>query len=216
MNWKVLLAALGILAVTPCAVMWAVADDDVEDIEDEEDEDYEDEDEADVPTGEGRVVARMTCDDIKVKLAELKTQVNANPDLQGELDDLLKKQRSQCARSSRARPVKNLNNAMPQMEEPAEEEVVEEVVVEKPKKKKKEAVTEEETKVVEEAPAEPTPKELEAKRAEFAAKGLCPDGAKPNRYGCCEGEKFKDLGNLKFACCMKDDEKNCHPALTKQ
>jgi len=221
MNWKVLLAALGILAFTPCAVMWAIADDDVEDIEDEEDEDYEDEDdEEDIPTAEGRVVARMTCDDIKVKISELRAQVNANPDLQEELDNLLKKQRGQCARSSRARPVRNLNNAMPQIEEPIEEEVVEEEVVEKPKKKKKKkqkAVTEDVVEVVEEAPvsAEQKQKEMEIKRAESATKGLCPGDVNPNKFGCCDGEKFKDLGNLKFACCLKDDESKCYQPIKK-
>ena len=36
------------------------------------------------------------------------------------------------------------------------------------------------------------------------AAGLCGDGTKPNKYGCCTGEAFKDVGNLVFACCPKD------------
>ena len=42
--------------------------------------------------------------------------------------------------------------------------------------------------------------------AEFDANlaaGLCGDGTKPNRYGCCTGETFKDIGNAVFACCPK-------------
>jgi len=42
--------------------------------------------------------------------------------------------------------------------------------------------------------------------AEFDANlaaGLCGDGTKPNRYGCCTGETFKDMGNAEFACCPK-------------
>jgi len=41
--------------------------------------------------------------------------------------------------------------------------------------------------------------------------GLCADGTKPNRFGCCAGEKFKDLGNLVFACCREDGE--CFPPI---
>ena len=56
-------------------------------------------------------------------------------------------------------------------------------------------------------PSADTPSEadiaLEKELANLAA-GLCADGAKPNKYGCCDGEVFKDLGNLVFACCPKD------------
>lgn len=48
----------------------------------------------------------------------------------------------------------------------------------------------------------------EEKAANLAA-GLCADGSKPNRFGCCEGETFKDLGNLQFACCP-DDGGECY------
>lgn len=43
--------------------------------------------------------------------------------------------------------------------------------------------------------------------------GLCADGSKPNRFGCCQGETFKDLGNLIFACCP-DDGGDCYPPIT--
>ncbi len=42
--------------------------------------------------------------------------------------------------------------------------------------------------------------------------GLCADGSKPNRFGCCEGETFKDMGNLVFACCP-DDGGECYPPI---
>lgn len=45
------------------------------------------------------------------------------------------------------------------------------------------------------------------------ASGLCTDGSKPNKYGCCEGETFKDIGNLVFACCP-DDGGECYPPIT--
>ncbi len=51
--------------------------------------------------------------------------------------------------------------------------------------------------------------------AEIAAnieKGLCGDGTKPNKFGCCTGEVFKDLGNTEFACCKKDTNE-CFPPM---
>ena len=42
--------------------------------------------------------------------------------------------------------------------------------------------------------------------------GLCADGSKPNRFGCCEGETFKDIGNLVFACCPEDGSE-CYPPI---
>lgn len=44
------------------------------------------------------------------------------------------------------------------------------------------------------------------------AAGLCTDGSKPNQFGCCEGETFKDIGNLVFACCP-DDGGECYPPI---
>lgn len=46
----------------------------------------------------------------------------------------------------------------------------------------------------------------------FLDAGLCADGTKPNKYGCCPGEKFTDLGNLVFACCP-DDDGMCFPPI---
>lgn len=44
------------------------------------------------------------------------------------------------------------------------------------------------------------------------AAGLCTDGSKPNKFGCCEGETYKDMGNLVFACCP-DDGGECYPPI---
>lgn len=52
------------------------------------------------------------------------------------------------------------------------------------------------------------PVDPETAAANMAA-GLCPDGSQPNRFGCCAGETFKDMGNLVFACCP-DDGSECH------
>ena len=42
--------------------------------------------------------------------------------------------------------------------------------------------------------------------------GLCADGSKPNKFGCCGDELFKDLGNTVFACCPRDGG-DCFPPL---
>ncbi len=58
--------------------------------------------------------------------------------------------------------------------------------------------------------AAPQPLSAEEIAANINA-GLCADGTQPNRFGCCTGEKFKDLGNLVFACCRDDGE--CFPPI---
>ena len=64
-------------------------------------------------------------------------------------------------------------------------------------------------------PVEIEPAETdEEKYARIAANldaGLCPDGTTPNKFGCCGDEKFKDLGNLEFACCPEQGE--CFPPI---
>ena len=44
------------------------------------------------------------------------------------------------------------------------------------------------------------------------ASGLCTDGSKPNKFGCCDGETFTDMGNLVFACCPEDGGE-CYPPI---
>lgn len=46
--------------------------------------------------------------------------------------------------------------------------------------------------------------------------GPCPDGAAPNSFGCCAGERFTNMGNLVFACCPKSGEGECYSPLKKK
>ncbi|MCQ2598809.1 MAG: hypothetical protein MJ187_00295 [Alphaproteobacteria bacterium] len=58
--------------------------------------------------------------------------------------------------------------------------------------------------------------DIKAKTAANLAAGLCEDGVKPNKFGCCDGEKFKDLGNGQFGCCKTEsDGEHCHNSLNK-
>ncbi|MCQ2581503.1 MAG: hypothetical protein MJ170_00790 [Alphaproteobacteria bacterium] len=45
-----------------------------------------------------------------------------------------------------------------------------------------------------------TPEQIQ----DLRANGLCPDESKPNKFGCCDGERFKDVGNMEFKCCPND------------
>ena len=87
--------------------------------------------------------------------------------------------------------------------------------VEKPAEAEVAATEEAEPEMSEEekAAAAEAAAEAEAQRiADLIAQGLCADGTKPNKYGCCTGETFKDIGNLQFACC-KDDTNECFPPM---
>ena len=206
MNKKIF-GFIAFFAFAAVPIWMVVADDETEEIEEYEEEEYFEEEES-----EQRVVARMTCDDIKVKISELQSIVEPTDEETSELDSLLKKQRSQCAAQGRSRPVRNYANRGPQLEA-VEEVVVEEVLTEKPKKETKKKVESKSENVVEE-PVK-TQQEIDAERATNLANGLCADGAKPNKFGCCDGEKFKDLGNLKFACCPKEGDGECHAPIQK-
>jgi hypothetical protein len=91
------------------------------------------------------------------------------------------------------------------------EVVIDDVVVEEelePIAEVTEAVIEE---TVESVEPELTAEQIDAN---FAA-GLCADGAKPNKFGCCADEIFKDLGNAVFACCPKSGG-DCFPPIEKK
>ena len=124
--------------------------------------------------------------------------VETDDDAYFELEDLKVQYRSTCTRSASARRASGRNDV-----------VVEEVVYEEDYTE--EDVAEEETTLVAEVEepvteevAEPAEPELTAEQIDAnLAAGLCADGAKPNKFGCCADEIFKDMGNAVFACCPK-------------
>lgn len=150
------------------------------------------------------VVERMTCADINQRVEELREDVKAYPELAADLEYMISRQRTACAARARRRPVHNYENVNPvKYFEPAEEVPEEQAPEDAP--------------ATESAPApeqvpEKTPEELAADLAQIEenrAKGLCDDGTKPNRYGCCSGEKFKEVSQMKFACCPKTGDGEC-------
>ena len=151
------------------------------------------------------VVERMSCSDMQKRMSELKPVADSDEDAYFELEDLKVQYRSTCTRSASARRASGRNDV-----------VVEEVVYE-------EDVAEEETTLVAEVEepvteevAEPVEPELTAEQIDAnLAAGLCADGAKPNKFGCCADEIFKDMGNAVFACCPKSGG-DCFPPITKK
>lgn len=59
---------------------------------------------------------------------------------------------------------------------------------------------------------EPEPELTDKERAANVASGLCTDGTKPNKFGCCGDELFKNLGNTVFACCSRSSG-DCFPPI---
>ena len=193
MNIKI----IGLLVALFCAPVFAedyVAGNDAVDVESF---DYYEETE-EVPESR-TVVARMSCADINKRVSELREDVKMYPELASDLEYMLARQRTQCAALANRRPVHNYENVNPvqYFEEPVVEEFVEEQVID----------AELEPELVEKTPEEIAAEQevIEANRA----KGLCDDGTKPNRYGCCDGEKFKEVSQMNFACCPKYGDGDC-------
>ncbi len=148
------------------------------------------------------VADRLSCDEINTRVSELQADVKAYPELKADLEYMLSRQRNQCAPRAARRPVHNYRNVNPVVEiEVPEVSVSTEPPV--PEKTPEEIAAEE-------AAAEAA---LQARIEENRSKGLCDDGEKPNQYGCCGGEVFKQVEHLKFACCEKGNPNECREPL---
>jgi hypothetical protein len=182
--------------------------DDVEDLIDEElvesveaeaeqVENIEEPEVVDVPAPRA-VADRLSCDEINTRVAELQADVKSYPELKADLEYMLSRQRNQCAPRAARRPVHNYRNVNPvtEIEIPEVSMSTEPPAVEK---------TPEEI-AAEEAVAEAA---RQAQIEENRGNGLCDDGAKPNQYGCCDGEVFKQVEHLNFACCPKEGDGDC-------
>lgn len=186
------------------------------------------------------VSARVTCADIQAGIAELSGVVEPDAETIDELTKLKADYRRSCSRSARGRKssassrvvVQSVAVDVPQDEAVADEKKAEDVVVaqkaeadvveeiENADVEKEQANTENVAEYVadataeqtEEVVAEPTEDELLELELKNLEAGLCADGSKPNKYGCCGDELFKDLGNAVFACCPKEGG-DCFPPI---
>lgn len=165
--------------------------------EEEQVENVDSEEVVDVPAPRA-VADRLSCDEINIRVAELRADVKSYPELKADLEYMLSRQRNQCAPRAARRPVHNYRNVNPvtEIEVPEVSVSTEPPVVEK---------TPEE--IAAEAAAAEAARQAQIK--ENREKGLCDDGAKPNQYGCCDGEVFKQVEHLNFACCPKEGDGDC-------
>ena len=149
------------------------------------------------------VTERVSCADIQARISELSAVVDAGDEVLAEIADLKTEYRRNCSRSAGARRT-SADARGSVVVDVVESEPVEEVATEQP------PVIEEVSAVVEEAPVLTVEQEL----ANLDA-GLCADGTKPNRFGCCGDEIFNDLGDTVFACCPRDGgaDTECFPPI---
>lgn len=155
------------------------------------------------------VVDRVDCAEIQALIAELELEAENDDEAAEELAELKVEYRRSCTKKARGR--RTLDENSPVVTEEAVEEVTivedEEGVYEQ---QETEDIEEEETRDDTPAVATISPEE---ELANLDA-GLCADGSKPNKYGCCKGEIFKDLGDAVFACCPKGGEDaDCYPPI---
>lgn len=185
------------------------------------------------------VSARVTCTDIQASIAELSEVVEPDAATIDELTKLKADYRRSCSRSARGRKSSAGSRVVIQsatVETPVEEEIADKeksddsikivdddaIVDEKAEQADTKNVTDEvaqEADVAdavlestEEVVVEPTEEELLEMELKNLEAGLCADGSKPNKYGCCGDELFKDLGNTVFACCPPDGG-DCFPPI---
>lgn len=180
---------------------------------------YADEEVAESETTGQVVVERMSCLDINTKISELSAKEEPDDDTIIELEKLKSDYRRKCMKSAGGRKTaaqgRSVINNDPIEETEVVEEVaeetteVEQVTVKEPDAKPKEQNKKENSSGGVPATAEEVKMFEELMNLEM---GLCSDGTKPNKFGCCTDEIFKDLGNNVYACCPKTGG-DCYPPL---
>lgn len=210
---KILVALFGLVFITGAFATDADVTDDATDVEIvAEDEEFYDEEEyteeseeesvADVADVSGAVIERVECSDIKAQIDELrKITVPDDATLQ-QLKDLQIEYRTNCARSGAGRRTSGRAGYLVETSDVAIDVSVSEPVVTVVDS------TENKTDVVTPDVSLLTPEQMK----QNLESGLCADGTKPNRFGCCGDEIFKDMGNTVFACCPKSGG-DCYPPI---
>ncbi len=173
------------------------------------------------------VAVRMTCAEINSMISELSAVEEPDTDTIDELTKLKADYRRSCSRAARGRKTSASSRVVVaeavvttedelQTENDEKDVKAADVVLESQSESQpedeEEVVGLEEEVVEEETVQGPTEEELLEQELANLDAGLCVDGTKPNKYGCCTDELFKDLGNTVFACCPKDGG-DCFPPI---
>lgn len=136
------------------------------------------------------VAERINCADARARIAEINAIAEPDEDTLAELDELNARVRRDCTvRNTRAASGRAAPKA-PQVVDDTLDASVE---------------------TVDEPEPEPVVLDAETVKENLAA-GLCADGTKPNKYGCCTDEIFRDMGGMNFACCPKSGG-DCFPPI---
>ncbi|MBR5625229.1 MAG: hypothetical protein IKW67_00400 [Alphaproteobacteria bacterium] len=165
---------------------------------------------------EAVVAERTTCADIKSQIDELGGIIDPDEDVLDEIAQLKNDYRRNCSKTA-ARRRTSAKRGVVDAPVVIEENFVEEDVSEEPSETivlEQDFVEVAETDISESEPKLSDEEILEQELANLDA-GLCADGTKPNKFGCCTDEIFKDMGNAVFACCPKDGGKDmeCFPPI---
>jgi hypothetical protein len=171
------------------------------------------------------VSARLTCSEIQSKISELSRQETLDAEEKDSLDKLKVEYRKNCSKGASKRKTSAQTRVVINEVEEDDDILTDEEIFSDPESRK--VLEEPEREYTDEelldenidftegidldvgdlfGPlADPNEKiDLEKIFAEEIANldaGLCANGEKPNKYGCCENEIFKDMGNAEFACC---------------
>lgn len=194
------------------------------------------------PSATSNITERKSCDQIATEIAELSAITEPDADTIDALTKLKQQQRSLCqkragARGVAAKKARSLPLSSDESESKSDKDTDTDKTCETPDKNgccPGEKYTDmgelgfnccPETggdcfppmavSVSDAAPAsetEPAPELTDEQRIENIESGLCADGTKPNKYGCCGDEIFKDMGNTIFACCPKSGG-DCFPPI---
>lgn len=154
------------------------------------------------------IVERMSCADMSARISEIEQIATPTEEETSELNQLKASYRKNCVKVARGRRTSGGAHVITQTVV-SNENLAEEVASDKeetPEETPEETVSVQES--VQTEPAITPEQELENLDA-----GLCADGSKPNRFGCCGEEVFKDLGDSIFACCPKEGDGMCFPPI---
>lgn len=178
-------------------------------------------DEVVVEESEAVVVDRTSCADIQAQISELSDIEEPDEETVFQISTLKADYRRLCSRAAGKRrasakrgvvdtPAAPATVATATSEEASSSDKKSEMASESVETTEKDA-----EKIIAEAAVE-LPPEIDAEalyEQEMAnlEAGLCADGSAPNKYGCCAGEIFKDLGNNEYGCCPKSGGKCLTP-----
>ena len=178
------------------------------------DDDVEVVDDSDIVI-EQTVAVRRTCTDIKSEIDKLAALSEPTEEETSKLTADRAEYRTKCTARAGARALRRGHAPAPVIQQSDQADNTQSVSASDDKTPSTEPETKQDMPPAPESVVETpekTPDEIAAEIEANVNAGLCPDGTKPNRFGCCANETFKDMGNAGFNCCPKDGG-DCYPPI---